>query len=114
MFDRVSNLTSDAPRKTPIKVLMKLSEILKERLKDKNLSAVARSLGIPKTLLHEWTHAKRVPSFANIEHLVVLAAYLNISLEELLVGTPPSDKVISSITFNDHGRKYRVRIERIG
>lgn len=98
----------------PIEAVMKLSQILKERLKDKNLSAVARSLGIPKTLLHEWTHAKRAPSFANIGHLLALADYLNLTLEELLVGESGPDKMIDTITFNDQGRKYRVRIDRIG
>ena len=91
---------------------MTLSELLQIKLKDRNLSQVARELGIPKTLLHEWTLAKRTPSLKNIGHLKRLADYLSLSLEELLVGES-SERVISSVTFADGGRKYRIKVERI-
>lgn len=92
---------------------MKFSDILKKKLKDKNLSQVARELEIPKTLLHEWTNSKRTPSFKNVGHLKRLAEYLSMSLEELLI-EESGEKVISSVTFDDAGRKYRVKIERVG
>ena len=92
---------------------MKFSDVLKKRLKDKNLSQVARELGIPKTLLHEWVNAKRTPSFKNIEYIKRLAEYLSLSLEELLIGEA-NEKLISSVTFDDQGRKYKIKIERIG
>ncbi len=91
---------------------MKFSETIKKRLKDKNLSKVARELGIPKTLLHEWVQAKRQPSFKNINHIKNLADYLSMSLDELLVGES-NDSLITSVTFDDSGKKYRIKIERI-
>lgn len=92
---------------------MKIADVLKKKLKDKNLAQVARELGIPKTLLHEWVQAKRTPSFKNVGHLKRLADYLSLSLEELLL-QEASDRVISSVTFDDNGRKYRIKIERVG
>jgi transcriptional regulator with XRE-family HTH domain len=92
---------------------MKFAAVLKKRLKDKNLALVARELGIPKTLLHEWVQSKRMPSFKSIGHLKRLADYLSLSLEELLL-EEAEEKVISSVTFDDGGRKYRIKIERVG
>jgi hypothetical protein len=91
---------------------MNLSTVLKKKFKDKNLAEVSRQLGIPKTLLHEWMQAKRMPSFKNVGHLKKLADYLSLSLEELLL-EESGDKVISSVTFDDSGRTYRIKIERV-
>ena len=91
---------------------MTLAELLQQKLKGQNLSHLARELGIPKTLLHEWTQAKRTPSLKNVGHLKKLADHLSISLEELLIGQA-SEKVISSVTFADSGRRYRIKVERI-
>lgn len=92
---------------------MKFSDILKTRLKDKNLSRVSRELGIPKTLLHEWAHAKRSPSFKNIIHIKKLADYLSLSLSQLLLGEDDHHSVINSMQFMDGGKKYRIWIEKI-
>ena len=91
---------------------MSFSDVLKKKLKDKNLSQIARELEIPKTLLHEWVNAKRTPSFKNVNHLKRLADYLSLSLEELLIDGQ-NERVISSVTFDDAGRKYRIKIERV-
>lgn len=91
---------------------MKFSEVIKKHLKDKNLSHVARELGIPKTLLHEWVQANRVPSLKNIKHIKSLADYLSLSLNDLLLGED-NDRVLNSLTFDDEGKKYRIKIERI-
>lgn len=92
---------------------MKFSDILKNRLKDKNLSQVSRELEIPKTLLHEWVHAKRSPSFKNIKHIKRLAEYLSLSLSQLLLGEDDRFQVLNSFQFTDNDRKYRVWVERI-
>lgn len=91
---------------------MGFSDTLKKKLKDKNLSQVARELEIPKTLLHEWVNAKRTPSFKNVSYLKRLADYLSLSLEELLIDGQ-NEKVISSVTFDDGGRTYRIKIEKV-
>ena len=87
-----------------------ISEILKKRLGGENLSKLARDLGIPKTLLHEWVEAKRLPSMKNLAHIKALSNHLGLSLEQLLIGE--ENKVISSISFEDDGRKYIIKIER--
>lgn len=92
---------------------LKFSKILSIALKGKNISAVAREIDMPKTMLHEWTNAKRVPSLANIEYIKKLADYLGLSLEELLTCESPDTKVISSISFQDDQRQYRISVERI-
>lgn len=92
---------------------MKFSEVLKKRLKDRNLSQVARQLGIPKTLLHEWMNAKRTPSFRNIRYLKNLADYFSLSLDELLLEEKVDKSIINSLTFEDNGCKYRIKIERV-
>ncbi len=92
---------------------LKFSKILSIALKGKNISAVAREIDMPKTMLHEWTNAKRVPSLANIEYIKKLADYLGISLEELLTGESPDTKIISAISFQDDQRQYKISVERI-
>jgi len=91
---------------------MSVSDTLKKKLKDKNLSKVARQLKIPKTLLHEWVQAKRTPSLKNVIHLKNLANYLSLSLEDLLIDEQ-SEMPVTSLTFDDAGRKYRIKIERV-
>ena len=54
-------------------------------LQDRNLSKVARSLGVSKSLLSDWANCKRVPSLRNIDALLRLAQYFNVSLETLLI-----------------------------
>lgn len=91
----------------------KISEILQKRLKGENLSKVARELGISKSLLADWTAARRMPSLRNIGAIAKLAAYLGLSLEQLLLGKDDGRKVISAVTFEDETRSYRVNIERL-
>jgi len=63
-------------------------------LHDRNLSKVARALSIPKSLLSDWSNCKRVPSLRNVDALLRLAQYFNVSLEALLVeDLSRSDKI---------------------
>ncbi len=90
----------------------KIHEILEKRLKGKNLSQLARELGISKSLLADWVASRRMPSFKNVEALKKLATYLGISLEELLIGED-DQRVITSLLFEDEKRKYSIQITRI-
>lgn len=96
-----------------IVVETRINKILRTRLKGKNLSALARQLGVRKTLLADWVSARRVPSLRNIEAIAKIAAYLNLSLEELLLKDDDQRKVISSATFEEEDREYRIHIERL-
>lgn len=97
------------------KIIMgtKISEILRERLEGENLSKIARELGISKSLLADWVASRRLPSLKNIEAVAKLAAYLGLSLEQLLLGKEDNRKIISAVTFEDEKRSYRVNIERL-
>lgn len=97
------------------KIIMetKISDILRERLKGKNLSQVARDLSINKGLLADWVSARRIPSLRNIGALKKLADYLGLSLEQLLLGKDSERKIISNVIFDDEKRSYRINIERL-
>ncbi len=92
---------------------LKFSKILATRLKGKNLSALAKELDMPRSMLHDWVKGKRIPSLNNIEYIKLLADHLNISLEELLTGEKDDKKIISSILFQDDSRQYKIQVERI-
>ena len=92
---------------------LKVSKILAHRLKGENLSALAKVLEMPRSMLHDWVKGKRVPSLNNIEYIKKLADYLGITLEELLTGATDEKKVISSVLFQDESRQYKVSIERL-
>lgn len=66
-------------------------------LQDRNLSKVARSLGISKSLLSDWANCKRVPSLRSIDALLRLAQYFNVSLEALLVENLSESKALRII-----------------
>lgn len=87
-------------------------QILKENFKDKNLSEVARQLNIPRSVLQDWIQEEREPSLKNIEYIRSIAGFLGLSLDELLGGESKT-KIISSVMFEDEGKKYQVLINRI-
>ena len=92
---------------------LKVSKILAQRLKGKNLSALAKELEMPRSMLHDWVKGKRIPSLNNIDYIKQLADHLGISLEELLTGEKDDKKIISSILFQDDSRQYKIQVERI-
>ena len=94
-------------------VATKISEVLKEHLEGKNLSQIARELGISKSLLADWVSSRRLPSMKNIDAVAKVANYLGLSLEQLLLGVKEERKIISAVTFEDEKRSYRVNIERL-
>lgn len=76
------------------------------------MSELARQLKVPRSVLQDWIDGKQ-PSFSNVEYLVRIADYLNLSLEELLVGKDIQSKILTSIVFDDDGRRYQVSINRV-
>ncbi len=92
---------------------LQFTRILQERLADSNLSKLSDELSINRSLLQDWVHNNRKPSLSNMKNILKLADYLGLSLEELLIGTQSESKTISSISFNDDGREYRINIQRI-
>ena len=91
---------------------LKFSKILSVALRGKNISSVAREVDMPRSMLHDWAKSKRVPSLNNIEYIKRLADYLGLSLEEILIGES-GKKTISSVSFQDDQRQYRISVERI-
>jgi transcriptional regulator with XRE-family HTH domain len=89
----------------------KFTHILSKALEGKNISEVAREIGMSRNLLQEWAKSGRAPSLNNIEYIKKLADYLGLTLEELLIGEEEK-KIISSISFSDEGREYKLVIER--
>jgi len=93
---------------------IKFSEILQEHLQDQNLTQLAKELGIPKTLLHEWVQARRQPSMKNMNLVKVLAEYLDLTLDEILFGkTITKKKTLTNVIFEDDGKKYQISISKI-
>ena len=86
-------------------------------LKGKNLSKIAKELGIPKSLLSDWVSSRRSPNLKNIEAVSKLSNYMGLTLEELLLGNgtnkASSDKIIASLLFQDQDRNYSINIKRI-
>lgn len=89
-------------------------KFLQSRLRNQNLTALAKELEIPKTLVHDWVQARRAPSLKNIHHVKKIASYLGVSLEYILTGESEEGEVITSISFEDEGRKYQVVISKKG
>ena len=93
------------------KVEITFNSILQEKLKGKSLSLLAKELDIPKSLIHDWVRSGRTPSLKNIAHIKAIADYFDMTLDELLIGQ--SESLISSISFKDENRKYKIDIKRI-
>jgi transcriptional regulator with XRE-family HTH domain len=91
----------------------KISEILRTRLKGKNISKLAREIGVSKSLLSDWISSRRLPSLRNIESVAKVAAYLGLTLDQLLLGRETDRKNISTVSFEDDRRSYRIHIERL-
>lgn len=87
-------------------------KILKAHFKDKNISEVARTLAIPRSVLSDWLKEEKDPSFKNLDYLKRIADHLGLSLDELLIGEPTT-RVISSVSFEDGINKYQVQINKI-
>lgn len=87
-------------------------KILKDAFKDKNLSELSRQLEIPRSVLQDWIKDEREPSFKNLDYLKRIADYIGISLDELLTGETQT-RMLSSVTFEDDGKRYQILINRV-
>lgn len=86
-------------------------KVLQRHFEGMNLSELSRELDIPRSILQDWIQEKRLPSFKNIDYVKRLARYLGLTLDELF-SERSEVKVITSLIFEDDGRKYKVNIER--
>ncbi len=94
---------------------LKLSQVLQRELAGKNISQIAKQIGINKSLLHDWTGSRRLPNAKNFPALMKLAKYLGLTLEELIFDkSSPQKTTIASTTFSDSGNSYRIEIEKFG
>lgn len=92
----------------------KLADVLSRELKGKNISQIAKDIGISGALLFDWYKARRAPSAKNFPALLKLAHHLGLSLEELIFDRSNGEKItLASTTFNDGGSQYRVQIEKM-
>lgn len=86
--------------------------ILKDNFKDKNLSELSRQLEIPRSVLQDWIKDEREPSFKNLDYIKRIADHIGVSLDELLTGEAQS-RMLSSVTFEDDGKRYQILINRV-
>lgn len=96
-----------------VKKDINLSIVLQRELKGKVISRVAKEIGIPVSILHDWYSSSRKPSAKNMWHLRKLADYLGLTLEQILFDEKNDKQVISSTSFTDRGVQYRINIEKI-
>lgn len=96
-----------------VKKDIKLSIVLQRELKGKVISRVAKEIGIPVSILHDWYSSSRKPSAKNMWHLRKLADHLGLTLEQILFDEKNDKQVISSTSFTDRGVQYRINIEKI-
>lgn len=90
---------------------MDFSKILAHHLADANLSAVARKIGMPASVLHDWIKGRRTPSLKNLKYLRAIAAHLNMGLGELL-GDEKSPQVLKQLKFKVGENEFVVKVER--
>lgn len=87
---------------------------LVELLKGKNVSQVAKDVGMAKSLLNEWKTSKKGPSLASMKHVKALSEYFGIDFEELVLGQGPKEEMtLTTVTFVDNGNTYSVSITRL-
>lgn len=92
---------------------IKLSQVLQRELKGKVISRVAKDIGIPVSILHDWYSSSRKPSAKNMWHLRKLADHLGLTLEQILFDEKTDRQTISTTTFSDRGVQYRINIEKV-
>lgn len=90
----------------------KFNKLLQTQFAEKNLSELSRQLKIPRSVLQDWIRDEREPSFKNLDYLIRIAEYLGLTLDELLTGESNA-RMLSSVTFEDDGKRYQILINRI-
>lgn len=90
----------------------KFNKLLQAQFAEKNLSELSRQLKIPRSVLQDWIRDEREPSFKNLDYLKRIAEYLGLTLDELLTGESNA-RMLSSVTFEDDGKRYQILINRI-
>lgn len=96
---------------------LKLSEILKTELQQRNMSAheICKKLAIPASVFNGWLHNAQ-PSAKNLHQVKKLADFFDLPLSVLLFNASSEDnsaEVLFSSVFKDKNAKYRLTIEKI-
>ena len=97
---------------------IKLQKVLSREMKMHSLSAsfLAKVTGIPRTTIHEWQNGRK-PSSRNLHHLLVLANYFKISLNELLfdqnVHSENETETLFMSTFEKGSEKFKLIVLKI-
>ena len=89
-----------------------INKLLKKQLKGQNLSQLTSLLGLPKGLLHRLVKENKNPSLNNLDSLIRLAKYLDLSLDELLTGDIP-EEYISTIEIEIEGERFLMEVQKI-
>ncbi len=87
-------------------------KILRDRLKDENITRLCIRLSIPRSVLLQWRDGSSAPSFKNLKHLKALSDHFGMTLEELLLAQS-NEKLISAVTFYHEKAQFRIKIEKI-
>lgn len=100
----------------PINKAMTLASNIKQKLKELGISAsrLARDTGVPTTTVFNWLNGQ-APK--NIKQLKAVAAYLHVSIEELVFNENPptqSKSVLEDFIGNElYAGRYEVVLRRI-
>lgn len=90
---------------------LKLGIVLKRELKNVNVNAFARELGIAPSILHSWIGEKRYPNAKNFPLLKKVGDRLGLTLEQLLFDEAgPQQKCLARTTFTDNVATYEIAI----
>lgn len=91
---------------------MMVADLLAKYLRERNISAVAREINMPVSLLHDWVRGRRTPSLKNLGHLKSLARFLGLSLSELLGDFNPDRVVVTQVAIEIEKQEYLLKIEK--
>ena len=92
-----------------------LSKFLEQRIGQDGLTItkLARQTSIPQSCLSDWL-AGRYPSGKNLKHILTLAKFFNVTLEELLFNQTAAQQnnILFASHFTDKTRQYRIIVEQ--
>lgn len=93
----------------------KLNKFIEKNMSDKTLQTYAKELGIPNTNLNDWKNG-RLPNAKSLVHILKIAKYFNVTLEEVLFGinlNGTESCTLSTTHFSDSNSIYRIKIEKL-
>ena len=96
---------------------IQLKRVIARQLKNRGLSlnSLAKQSGIGASTIHNWMNSVN-PTAGSLPKLLKLAAYLDLSISELLLDKPDKgseNEILFQSTFKDDAHQYRLTIEKI-